>query len=96
MDVKEAVIIAKKYFADAFSAEGTQHPRLEEVWLDQSNGHWFVTLSIFRTKPKDLPLLARTHVLSTVTEETYLDYKTVEVAADDGTVISIRNRELAA
>jgi hypothetical protein len=96
MDVKDAVVIAKKYFAEAFSGEGTNPPRLEEVWFDTAYDHWFVTLSVFRTKPKEMPAMTAMHPLSNLLQETYLDYKTVEISAEDGTVISIKNRELAA
>lgn len=53
MDVKQAVDAAKSYLQDVFGAEVTTAPRLEEVWFDDDDRSWCVTLGFFR-KPDDL------------------------------------------
>lgn len=88
MDVKQAVAAAKAHLLDVFGAEMMSDPRLEEVWFDEGERVWCVTLGFYR-KPDEL--------MSKVAGSfsTY-DYKVVRLEGVDGKPRSIRNREQAA
>ena len=88
MDVKQAVAAAKAHLLDVFGAELMSAPRLEEVWFDDAERVWCVTLGFFR-KPDDLMTKAAGSF------STY-DYKVVRVEDSTGKPRSIRNREQAA
>ena len=53
MDVKQAVAAAKAHLLDVFGAELMSAPRLEEVWFEDAQRVWCVTLGFFR-KPDEL------------------------------------------
>ena len=44
MDVKEAVLTAKRYVADVFADEGIADIGLEEVEFDEASDVWMVTI----------------------------------------------------
>ena len=48
MDVKGAVIAAKKWVADAFQSEGITNVGLEEIVLEPSDGVWQITIGFNR------------------------------------------------
>jgi hypothetical protein len=85
--VKQAVSIAKSYVRDLFADEGVIHPTLEEVWYDEHERVWSVTVGIRRQIYNNpFAALAAGEV----------DYRTVRVAAADGRPLSIRLHASAA
>lgn len=85
MDVKRAIEIAKQHLADVFSDEAMSPPQLEEVWFEDADQVWCVTLGFWR-KPAG-PLIG------TISNRSY---KVVRVSDTSGKPLSIRNRELSA
>ena len=81
MDVKEAVHLARKYFAEIFMDEAAR-ATLEEVWFDDRQKHWCITLGLRRAPQYNLGGLVAG-----------IDYKTVRLQDADGHLISIRNRQ---
>ncbi len=88
MDAKQAVEAAKAHLLDVFGAEMMSAPRLEEVWFEDTEKVWCITLGFFR-KPDELMAKA------SGTFSTY-DYKVVQVEDVTGSPRSIKNRERAA
>ena len=88
MDAKQAVEAAKSHLLDVFGAEMMSAPRIEEVWFEEAERQWCVTLGFFR-KPDDLVAKAAG------TFSTY-DYKVVRIEDITGKPRSIKNREQAA
>ena len=82
MDVKVAVLAAKKHLQNVFDGEGIKPPSLEEVWLDQRKHEWCVTLAIRRPG-------------GTFAGLNLAEYKTVRLRDSDGSLVSIRSRELS-
>jgi hypothetical protein len=86
MDVKEAVDIAKMHAAIVFEGE-TIH--IEEVWFDEANSEWCVTVGLQRPEPATtIDLLAGRRTGASRTH-----YKTMQI--DDATkkIKSLRNHE---
>ena len=88
MEVKQAIGTAKAHLLDLFGAELMSQPRLEEVWFEDADNAWCVTLGFFR-KPDELTTRAAG------TYSTY-DYKVVQIDDDTGKPKSIRNRDRVA
>lgn len=91
MDVKSAVLVAKKYVAELYNDENISNLGLEEVKYHPGAKQWRITLGFSR--PWDYPtnLLApqwrgRPDVRS---------FKAVVVDDGSGVVLSIENREFA-
>lgn len=85
MDLKAAITTAKQHLMDVFVDESVTSPQLEEVWFDEVQSQWCVTLGFWR-KPTN-PMIG---VLAN------RDYKVVRIDALSGKPISIRNRDLSA
>ena len=88
MDAKQAVATAKTHLLEIFADEMLSAPRLEEIWLDESEHVWCITFGFFR-KP-DSALTSMTGTFSS------FEYKVVRVDDATGQSRSIRNREPAA
>ena len=87
MEAKDAVIVAKNYFAELFSEQGS----LEEIWFDErEDGMWYVTLGLKRE-------VQPTTTIFSLGKESYpkvvTTYKVVRVRDKDGKAISVKNRE---
>ena len=87
MNAKQVVGLAKAHLRETFADELLSEPRLEEIWFEDADKTWCVTLGFFR-KP-DEQLTKATGSFST------FDYKVVRLA-ESGKPISIKNRERAA
>lgn len=90
MNVKEAVIRAKKYVSELFEDESPRNLGLEEVELDHSANEWIVTVGFSRPwdEPKGaLAALANSPITRRV-------YKVVRISDGTGEVISVKNRDL--
>lgn len=85
MDVKEAVAAAKAHLVSVFGDEMLGESRLEEVWLDDAERVWSITLGFFRQP--------HTALLPAGTFSKY-DYKVVRIDAATGKAQSIRNRDV--
>lgn len=85
MDVKQAIATAKQHLSDVFADEMMSPPQLEEVWFDDSEQHWCITLGFWR-KPT-APMVG---------SFANRDYKVVRLSEANGKPVSIRNRELSA
>lgn len=91
MDVKQAVNLAKQYFADIFAEEQYADLGLEEINFDDSTGSWEITIGFRRPLPSD------GHIeLSKMLGKYSLDrsYKIVRISDSTGKVISVKNREM--
>lgn len=86
MNAKQVVSLAKAHLGETFADEMFSEPRLEEIWFEDAEKVWCVTLGFFR-KPDDL-------TKATGSFATF-DYKVVRLT-ESGTPVSIKNRERAA
>lgn len=92
MDAKEAITVAKAYVSNHFADEISTAPTLEEIWLDERDDAWCVTLGVRRETnhvERDLwrdPLGSKSRVVP--------DYKVVRISRKDGLVKSVMNREM--
>jgi len=93
IDVKEAVRTAAKYLADLFAEEGISDIRLEEVELSEDVQTWNVTLSFLRKAGVQTPLAEQLSVA--LGPQRDRDFKVLTVRADDGSVTSVKIRQLA-
>lgn len=87
MDVKQAVKAAKDYAADLFEGEEL---RLEEVWYDDDEQQWCVTLGLLRSEPLSKVDLVLNHKPKS---HFRMHYKTVRIDDDTEKIISLRNHE---
>ena len=91
VDIKDAVQAAKVFAANVLEPPRNSRFLLEEVQLENLEGRevWRITLS----HPK--PVLTPTELMADLTDSRARDYKTFAVDAENGTVISMKIRELA-
>ena len=82
MDVKRAVEVAKAHVMNVLGAELSDVPTTEEVWFDSKKAEWCVTLGILRG-------------ISPIAGLRLPEYKTVRLNKTDGSLVSIRSRELS-
>ncbi len=87
MDVKEAVKAAKVYAAPLFEGEDL---RLEEVWFDEEENQWCVTIGLLRSEPP-----SKLDFVFDSKPKPYfrMHYKTVRIDDEDGKIVSLRNHE---
>ena len=78
MGPKEAIGAAKTYFAELFA----EAPTLEEVWFDDMDHVWCVTLG-----------RAQTMSIGMLSPRLFKDYKVVRINDTTGKLISIKNRD---
>jgi hypothetical protein len=86
--VKEAVKVAMQFLAETFEGETLLQPRLEEIEPSDDGTYWYVTVSFFR----GLPPAAFADYVSGTSEGR--EYKTITVDANNGTVRSVKIRQL--
>ena len=90
MEVKEVVKAAKAYVTDLLAEEGMTNLGLEEIYFDDKNDTWDVTLGFSR------PWNSSKGALSAITGDTLARraYRVVRVRNGDGKVISIKKRDM--
>jgi hypothetical protein len=89
MDVKEAVGTAKKYIQELFSEENIKNIGLEEVEYDEQKNEWQITIGFSRPWQRDNLELPR------FIPDAARSYKIIRISEKTGSVISVKNRELA-
>ena len=91
MEVQEAISAAKKYVSCVYADEQIANLSLEEVEHVPPAGAWAITLAFSR--PWNTPRTRAQEVLETLGAGTSLkrSFKVVTIA-DDGTVLSMRDR----
>ncbi len=90
MNVKDAVKKAVEYVADIFSKENPENIGLEEVFLDEEDNVWEVTIGFSRPWDHQRPgLIGRVQDLGPKRQ-----YKVVRIDNATETVISIKIREI--
>jgi uncharacterized protein YdeI (YjbR/CyaY-like superfamily) len=91
MDVKEAIAAAKKYVSEIYADEQVTNLGLEEVEHVLAAGNWVITLAFSR--PWNTPRTRAQEVLENLGAVSTLkrSYKVITIA-DDGTVLSMKNR----
>ena len=91
MDVKEAIAKAKDYVKEVHAGEDVTNLGLEEVEHVLQAGNWVVTLGISR--PWNTPRTRAQEVLENLGAFSPFkrSYKVITIA-DDGTVLSMKNR----
>ncbi len=91
MDVKEAIAAAKKYVNEIYDEEQVTNLGLEEVEHVLAAGNWIITLGFSR--PWNTPRTRAQEVLENLGAVSSLkrSYKVLTMA-DDGTVLSMKNR----
>ena len=82
MTPKEAVAIAKQQLVDLFAGENLLPPTLEEIWFDDGQASWVVTLGV-RRADDDGKIMGRLGLK---------DIKVVRISNADGGIVSIRDR----
>jgi hypothetical protein len=94
MDVKEAIAAAKKYLNEVYAEEQVTNLGLEEVETPLAANNWVITLSFSR--PWNTPRTRAQEVLENLGAVSSLkrSYKVITMA-DDGTVLSMRDRAKA-
>jgi uncharacterized protein YdeI (YjbR/CyaY-like superfamily) len=91
MDVSEAIAAAKKYVNEVYAEEQVTNLGLEEVEHILTAGKWIITLGFSR--PWNTPRTRAQEVLENLGAVSSLkrSYKVITMA-DDGTVLSMKNR----
>ncbi len=89
MNVKEAVIQAKKEIINLFADENLTNIGLEEVELDDKANEWRVTIGFSR--PWDTP---KNTFAALADSSPKRSYKLVRISNATNEAISIRNREV--
>jgi uncharacterized protein YdeI (YjbR/CyaY-like superfamily) len=94
MDVKAAITAAKAYVNEVYSDEQVTNLGLEEVERIPAAGTWEITLSFSR--PWNTPKTRAQEILENLGGVSSLKRSSkVITVADDGSVISMKNRERA-
>ncbi len=91
MDVREAAQVAKEYLIDLFDGEGISHVGLEEVEFDDTSNEWKITIGFSRPWEHKITLTA-----ALGEGRPARSYKVVRINDVDGSVISVKDRLLAA
>ena len=91
METKEAIDKAKKYIQEIYAEDQITNLGLEEIEHVISNGHWVITMAFSR--PWNTPRTRAQEVLENLGGISGLKrtYKVIPMA-DDGTVLSMKNR----
>ena len=85
MDVKEAVKIAKLHAAEVFEGEKI---RIEEVWFDENNSEWCVTIGLQRAEPE-----SSLDIVMAKRPGSRMHYKTVRISDGTKAIISVKNHD---
>jgi hypothetical protein len=94
MDTKQAIAAAKKYVTEVYADEQLANLGLEEIEHLPSEGRWVITLAFSR--PWNTPRTRAQEVLENLGGVSALKRSNkVITMTDDGTVLSMRNRERA-
>lgn len=96
MKPAEAVAVAKAYLAETFEAEGISRLALEEIDFDPDEGTWNITLGFLREAEQGLAVPPFLRSLAMHEGAVPRIYRVVKVRDADGSVASIKIRELAA
>ncbi len=93
MNVKEAVQLAKAYFADIFAEEKMNHVSLEEVKFDDHSNTWKITIGFFPPWEQSAENPVKSMFGGT---QAYgkRSYKVIQIDDEDGEVISTTIRFL--
>ncbi|MCH9807814.1 MAG: hypothetical protein K0U74_08790 [Alphaproteobacteria bacterium] len=81
MDARKAVEAAKSYFVETFN----ETPTLEEIWFDDLEGVWCITLGVARP--------VKSSVLGPAVPVENVKYKVVRLRDSDEKVLSVKIRE---
>jgi hypothetical protein len=96
VDVKQAVAIAMDYVQKLFGQEDLSNFGLEEVEANNDEGLWLVTVGFSR--PWDFPKAdaSRSLLIPLSGPQTTprRDYKVVQIEADTGQVLAVKNRSV--
>lgn len=89
MEVKEAIVAAKRHVAEIFDDEQITNLGLEEVRYDDAHRKWEITLGFSR------PWNAESSPFAALTGETPArrTYKVVTISDADSRIVSITNRD---
>lgn len=90
MNAREAIDAAKKHFVEIFGDEEISEVGLEEVDFDEDEDVWNITIGFRRPWQRTLKhnLLGESAPVRT--------YKIVKIRDADGTLVTIRHREVTA
>jgi hypothetical protein len=89
MDAADAVKVAKDYLTRTFGEDLSGVPRLDEVWLDETKGLWFVGLTMRLAEDRTFGDLAHDPLgLSSLPK-----YKLMSISHESGQALAIRNRD---
>ena len=88
MEVRDAVKSAKNYVAEMFEDEPIHNIGLEEIEFDRAQGVWSVTIGFAREWRESGSVM---RALASPCRT----YKVVRISDTDGTVQSIRHREIS-
>jgi len=95
MDLKQAVVVAKKHISDLFAGEDIDNIGLEEILPDPNYEEgdpdrvWHITIGFSRKWDAQGALGIAAGLPRSRT------YKIVDISDRDGKVLSVRNREMA-
>jgi hypothetical protein len=93
IDAKQAIKMAKEHVATLFMDELQTPPTLEEIWLDDMQDEWCVTVGVRRASST-----VRSNIrdsLAGIPPRLVPDYKVVRVSRATSEIRSLRNREMA-
>ncbi len=84
VDIREAAQAALQFMRDIYEEDDLDKLGVEEVERDTENGHWLVTVGVGGAKPAST---------MSVVEGEGVDrhYKVIQIDAESGAVISMRN-----
>lgn len=86
MAVKNAVKMAFAVFNDLYASKKFEDILLEEVALSDDNASWLVTIGFYRRTPS-------INIIESIGSKKYIRmYKTIQIDAETGKLISMKNR----
>ena len=85
IEVKKAVKMAFGVFNELYDSKKFEDILLEEVELSDDNASWLVTLGFYRRTPS-------INIIESIGSKKYIRmYKTIQIDADTGSLISMKN-----
>lgn len=91
MDVRGAVLLAKRYINNLFKDEGIINLGLEEVEFDENSSSWYVTIGFSR--PWDKPTTTGLTPFAQQTGPLSRSYKVVQIDDIKEEVRSVKDRK---
>lgn len=91
MNVKAAVELGKRYIVDIYAGEEINNIGLEEVEFDEGEKVWYVTVGFSRPWDEPKNIYSELSGKGTLTKRSF---KKLRISDENGTVLSVKNRDI--